>query len=192
MKNQKAITLVALVITIIILLILAGIAINSLTENGLFEKAKLAKERSENAQKIENETLGEYSNTINEYINGSRNESNVQSGRTILWDAKDDPNGPISNAGTADGTSERTLAGNVNDYDAIIIQIASPLSNPPYAQNIYVDKDDYSNIDLYGCVPVSSILSDCNARVGIDNNKVYFRDRGHSAIVITKVIGIKY
>ena len=44
MKKEKGITLVALVITIIILLILAGVTISQLIENGLFEKAKQAKE----------------------------------------------------------------------------------------------------------------------------------------------------
>lgn len=43
--KNKGITLVALVITIIILLILAGITINSLTGSGLFENAELAKEK---------------------------------------------------------------------------------------------------------------------------------------------------
>ena len=44
MKNQKGITLIALVITIIVLLILAGITIAMLTgENGLLNKANAAK-----------------------------------------------------------------------------------------------------------------------------------------------------
>ena len=46
-KEENAITLVALVITIIILLILAGITILQLTQNGLFEKSKIAKTRTE-------------------------------------------------------------------------------------------------------------------------------------------------
>ena len=48
MKNKrknKGITLVALIITIIILLILAGISISALTNQGLFGKAKEAKEK---------------------------------------------------------------------------------------------------------------------------------------------------
>ena len=56
-KENKAITLVALVITIIILLLLAGIAIASLGgENGIFKKVKLGKERyaiSEAKEKLE-------------------------------------------------------------------------------------------------------------------------------------------
>ena len=42
--NKKGITLIALVVTIIVLLILAGVAIATLTgENGLFVRAKQAK-----------------------------------------------------------------------------------------------------------------------------------------------------
>ena len=40
MKKQNGITLVALVITIIILLILAGISIAALSNQGIFTKAK--------------------------------------------------------------------------------------------------------------------------------------------------------
>ena len=50
MKNVKGITLIALLITIIILLILSGIAISSLTGSGLFSKAEEAKEKTIKAQ----------------------------------------------------------------------------------------------------------------------------------------------
>lgn len=64
-KQSKGITLVALVITIIILLILAGITISQLTGNGLFENAKLAKQKYENAQEYEQEQLDKYMDSIN-------------------------------------------------------------------------------------------------------------------------------
>lgn len=44
LNKEKGITLIALIITIIILLILTGITISVLGENGLFEKTKIAKE----------------------------------------------------------------------------------------------------------------------------------------------------
>lgn len=45
MKQQKGITLVALVITIVVLIILAGVAISlTLSDNGIFNKAKQGKE----------------------------------------------------------------------------------------------------------------------------------------------------
>ena len=50
-KKSKGLTLVALVITIILLLILSGISISALTNTGIFQKAKDAKQASENAEK---------------------------------------------------------------------------------------------------------------------------------------------
>ena len=74
-NGQKGITLVALVITIIILLILAGISIASLTQTGLFEKAKDAKQKSENAQVKENEILENYLAQIDEITGGKKTDS---------------------------------------------------------------------------------------------------------------------
>lgn len=71
-KKEVGITLVALVITIIILILLAGIAIASLDkENGIFAKVKQAKGKTTNAQENENIILGEYENNINSIV-GSR------------------------------------------------------------------------------------------------------------------------
>ena len=56
-KKNKGITLVALVITIIILLILAGISISALTNTGIFQKAKDAQTKSDLAEAKEKMTL---------------------------------------------------------------------------------------------------------------------------------------
>lgn len=48
--KNRGITLISLVITIVILLILAGITMNSLSDNGLFEKTKKAKKEAEYTQ----------------------------------------------------------------------------------------------------------------------------------------------
>lgn len=51
LKGKKGITLIALVITIIILLILAGVAIATLTgDNGLLQKTTSSKEKNEEAE----------------------------------------------------------------------------------------------------------------------------------------------
>ena len=63
-KKNNGITLVALVITIVILLILAGISISTLTNTGIFQKAKDAKKASENAQKEEDKLISEYEKEI--------------------------------------------------------------------------------------------------------------------------------
>lgn len=65
MKNNKAITLIALIITIIVLLILAGITINMvLGENGLISKSKTSVGKYENAQEKENIALAGYETEI--------------------------------------------------------------------------------------------------------------------------------
>ena len=68
LKSVRGITLVALVITIIVLLILAGISIQALTNQGLFAQAKKAKNTTENEQTEENIILGDYENIINKYM----------------------------------------------------------------------------------------------------------------------------
>lgn len=58
LRKNKGITLIALVITIIMLLILAGTTINMLSgENGILKKASEAKEKSESSQRVEEERL---------------------------------------------------------------------------------------------------------------------------------------
>lgn len=68
MKEQKGITLVALVITIIILLILAGISIATLQQTNLFGQAQRAANETKNAAANEANTLNQYSDEINKYF----------------------------------------------------------------------------------------------------------------------------
>ena len=71
-KSMKGITLVALVITIIILLILAGVSITALTKSDLLKNAKTTKNATENAQNTENMALAEYQDKIDQYIESGR------------------------------------------------------------------------------------------------------------------------
>lgn len=66
-KLASGITLISLTITIVILLILAGISISVLTDNNLFEKVKQAKSESEQAEKNQSYILDEYEHIINGY-----------------------------------------------------------------------------------------------------------------------------
>lgn len=73
-KDYKGITLVALIVTIVILLILAGISIAQLTKYILFEKAKITKEKSTIAQKDEEAKLSDYETIISKHNGSSRDE----------------------------------------------------------------------------------------------------------------------
>ena len=70
-ENQTGITLVALVITIIILLILAGISISALTNTGIFKKAQEAKEKTTEAEANQQATLDEYEKELNKFLTAS-------------------------------------------------------------------------------------------------------------------------
>lgn len=68
-KKEKGVTLVALIITIIVLLILAGVAFNTLLgSNGLLNRAANAANTSEKAKENETTFLNEADNLFQNYI----------------------------------------------------------------------------------------------------------------------------
>lgn len=67
-NKVRGITLISLVITIVVLIILAGVIISiTLGNGGIIDKAKLAKQEYANAQGKEEKDIEEYSNQIDEY-----------------------------------------------------------------------------------------------------------------------------
>ena len=71
LKKEKGITLIALVVTIIVLLILAGVSIAMLTgENGILTQARNAKDRTEEARIEEENRISDYEDYISQYANG--------------------------------------------------------------------------------------------------------------------------
>ncbi len=80
MKNEKGITLIALIITIIIMLILVAVSISILINSGLIGKAKEAGSKTKTAYEEESKMGdsinidGQVYNSIDEYINTSDDE----------------------------------------------------------------------------------------------------------------------
>ena len=69
LKADKGITLVALIITIIVLLILAGVSISMvLGDNGLINKAQNSVNTYDNSSKTENNTLFNIENKFDHYL----------------------------------------------------------------------------------------------------------------------------
>ena len=69
-KQVKGITLIALVVTIIVLLILAGVALSlTVGENGLFRRAQNAADTWQMAEEKEQQILNQYEQMINTNIN---------------------------------------------------------------------------------------------------------------------------
>jgi len=76
--SARGITLIALVFTIVILIILAGVAISlSLGENGIFSKAQQARQEYLNAQDYEETEIAKYTNEIDK-ITGNRENINLE------------------------------------------------------------------------------------------------------------------
>ena len=93
MKTNKngGITLVALIVTIIILLILAGISISALTQTGLFSRAKQAEQISKEKQEEENEILKKYEELYNSTFS-TDTEEEIDPNPGELETNKDNPN----------------------------------------------------------------------------------------------------
>ena len=73
-SRERGITLIALIITIIVLLILAGVTINlTLGENGIFRTAEMAGKNYTQAQEQELAGLANFENEINNIIAGTGN-----------------------------------------------------------------------------------------------------------------------
>ena len=98
-KNTRGITLIALVITIVVLLILAGITIAALSgNNGILTRAKGAKEKTELAQKEEEKTLSNMENSLGVYNFKNVNTKNTNPAETVPEDSivlEDDANNGI-------------------------------------------------------------------------------------------------
>ncbi len=74
-SNQTGITLIALVVTIVVLLILAGVSINALFgDSGIINKAKDAQNKMDQAVENDQKGINELSNWLDSKTNGSTGE----------------------------------------------------------------------------------------------------------------------
>ena len=115
-KKNKGITLVALVVTIVVLLILAGISISALTNTGIFQKAKDAKQKSEEATQNEESLLAEYEVEIDKYKSNDRwdgkvNKPELMTGMTAIKFTK-----PTGNTEDTKGKEEKVSDSSKNDW----------------------------------------------------------------------------
>ena len=139
-KQEKGITLMALVITIIVLLILAGVTIAMLTgDNGIISKAMQAKIRTEEAKETEETGLNEIEN----YINGKSAEAGV-----VVQDLK---------SIKSDGTEGEVIGEKVSDGAGGVVPIPSGFyyvggtakSGTVISDNL-ADKDKYKGQEVVG------------------------------------------
>ena len=86
--KERGITLIALVVTIVVLLILAGVSINALFGNsGIIEKAKDAQNRMNNAQESDLNALNDLDKWINNQVNGTTGGDDTPTEKPLITDS---------------------------------------------------------------------------------------------------------
>ena len=71
-RTQKGITLIALVVTIVVLLILAGVSLNAIfSENGIIKRAQDAQNKMDQATQNDLDSINELNNWIDGKTNGT-------------------------------------------------------------------------------------------------------------------------
>ena len=174
MLKNKGITLIALVITIIILLILAGISISALTNQGLFKNAKEAKNRTENSQKEEQEILNQYEDELNRHLSNNRKIEenlidNVKEGIIKIGDYV---------KYTPDKTNTDAILQELNTYSGSSDNTTSTLTQENLNWRILDIKD--GEVRLISEVPTTSMITVYGAK-GY-NNIVYLLDKTCSTL----------
>lgn len=141
-KQEKGVTLVALVITIIVLLILAGVSIAMLTgDNGLLTKAKSTDAANKIGEAKENiaMTISELTADFYEkkYVNNDTTVTATSAGEYVkaqLLTKYEDGNKYATAAnGTADGTVDITLVQKQDDGKSVIGTYTASTGNITWA-----------------------------------------------------------
>lgn len=160
-KKQAGITLIALVVTIIVLIILAGVSINMLVgENGIINMAQRAKNETEQAAKDEQEALaGMFGKSFSDY-NGQLHVEGTnivnQYGETIQLRGLSTGNGNGRASLTEKYYNKESLS-NIKNWGANIFRIAvdtSPslhgyVENKEIIQDVYRIADICVELDMY-------------------------------------------
>ena len=82
LKNTNGITLIALVVTIVVLLILAGVSLNAIfSENGIIKRAKDAQNKMDQATQNDLDSINELNNWIDGKINGTTGSGGTVEGK---------------------------------------------------------------------------------------------------------------
>ena len=153
LKGSTGITLVALVVTIVILLILSGITIMyTIGDNSIFKKAQEAKDKTENAIKNEQEYMNSIDNMINEYTNGMNTQTpevpeNPWAKIDRIAKAIANDNSIISDSTQATGTTEKGESYDIKVGDILEVEYNGEAKR---VRVLGFKHDDLVNTTVYG------------------------------------------
>ena len=136
-RKNWGITLIALIVTIVILLILSGVAIVQLNNNGLLKNTKTARERYSNSQKVENATIDDYSNQIDNYEVAGNGRDTVTISKEEYENLK-----------------------NINKYSTNETKIGTYIDETPIYQKTIVIKNDEKSTTYNHCKSIETDTND--------------------------------
>ena len=148
LKSRKGITLIALVVTIIVLLILAGISIAMLTgENGILQRAAVAKKDTERVKIIETAQIDILGKQIKNHGTLSENEL-----EEILTSNSYNTKGTLSD-NNEQSILEKTLTSSDGKYSILVSEIYNgPLTTAGNGEETVVQDDETETESPYiGC-----------------------------------------
>lgn len=148
-KQTKGITLIALVITIIILLILAGITINlTVGQRGILTRAQEAGRNYQEAAKREDEELAKFWGEAKNIINGN-NGSNSSSGGSEVGTTPQEPeiSEEVRGLKSGDYIKYDTGVGSVGEKGVIVCRVLYPVDSE-YGLQIISNNNVGDNIRL--------------------------------------------
>ncbi len=186
-NKDKGITLIALVITIIILLILAGISISALTNQGLFKNAKAAQNATEKAEEEQGQRLNEYEDEINKYLGNSKDESKDDTKGTTVEEAIK-KNGALS---TTDNTELKDAKNNkiVVPAGFKIVEGATTVDKGIVIEDV---TETATKGSQFVWIPVGTITKADGTSVEINLNRYTFDSNGIPTAQDDKIIDTYY
>lgn len=169
-EKNRGITLIALVVTIIVLLILAGVSISMLTgQNGILNRASEAKEKTKLSQKQEKSDMAGLEDLINESVDGTSVEQVSDKNPGVLEQDVSDSNVYIINSIEDLVFFAYDVGNNDNTYEGKTVKLGLSLdfnSSKSYVDAFRTDYGKYGyNGELKtlltsgeGFLPVGSII----------------------------------
>lgn len=154
--NEKGITLIALIVTIVVLLILAGVGINAvLGENGLINKAQDAQNKMNNAIEKDKEAINNLSQELENIVNPSvpvtgvkilyngveSTSTNVNGGTVVSLTVKVEPANATNKKVTWSANSGMDNL-NVNSSTGVATFLAPQMTGGDYTYVITVTTED--------------------------------------------------
>ena len=178
-KNTNGITMLALVVTLIVLLILAGVSvILSIGENGIIKKAEQATDEYTNASSNEISEVNNFSNTVEDYINEYMNN-----------EAQNEQNQSESTLSMVTGEEKTNTEVNDGYGNKVVVPAGFKIINPEknmtdgiVIQDVQAD-DDVSKGNEYVWIPVGKVIIDENGQsVDIELGRYTFDTTGKETL----------